>query len=632
MPKPVAPLAVFSLAVASLADAFLAAAFLTAARGFALLVAVLLAAAPATAQLGGLQVEIRRPATDLVIPNQQRSVEVGGRAEIQGGVRNLDLFLVLDTSKSLRKTDPENARSAGAVGLVKSLLWTDARIGVVDFDKNGKLISPLTSDRNVVMKEIRELDQNGKTDVAKGIQTALEGFQQGGRPGSVRVMLLFTDGRVAEEAAREAMESARSQGVLISTLLLGSNEKGAAILSEIAEGTGGSFVAVKDPSDLPDAFLSLRTGVQRVELQVNDADPVFARLTAEGFSAELPLAEGSNRIVARARSIDGQENEHEITVRVRAPGCAEVAVRAEHDGKPALSVSKRAVEIVVDASGSMWAQMGGRTKIEIAKQILDDALGWLPPDLNLSLRAYGHQSDRREQNCEDSELLVPPGSGNRDAIRSAIAGLTPQGQTPIGYSLAQVSDDFGGFQGERAVVLVTDGLESCDGDATAEARALQEDGPVPVHVIGFGLGGKGEDLTSLRAIADASGGRFITAGSAAELKQALSTSVGTPFRVRQQPADAADHAQADGKKAEASGPIVARGTLGSGERIRLPAGNYLLQLDSTPAFELPFAVSAETSLDLVLSRRGDAVSHARNEQPIGYVACEEALGGDVEAR
>lgn len=570
----------------------------------------------AFAQMGGFQLEIRRPASEWVVSDGQSAIEIEGRAAVVGGVRKLDLFLVLDTSKSLRRTDPLDHRSAGAIGLVKSLYWSDTRIGVVDFDRKAKLVSPLTGDRSVVMKAIRGLDQEGSTDLGEGIRTALQGFEEAGRPGSSRVMLVFTDGRSKKKAVRKAMAEARKQGVSISTLLFGSDDHGESVLRELAEGTGGSFVAVTDPARLPDAFLGLHTtGIERVELRVNGSDPIAARLTGGIFSADVPLELGENQIVATATSVDGREKEETVSVTLRSPGCAELEVRAESGGRPALSISNRAVEIVVDASGSMWGQMDGRTKIGIAKEILEGALDWLPPDLNLSLRAYGHQHDRTERNCEDTQLLVSPGSGNRAEIRSAIAGLRPKGQTPLGYSLAQISADMEGFVGERAVVLVTDGLESCGGDAPAEARSLQVGGTVPVHVIGFGLAGRAdEDLASLRAIADASGGRFLTASSAAELRRALSTTVGTSYKVW---------------RGDVS---VAQGTLGGEDRIQLPSGDYRVQLDSTPPHGLPVTLSSQENLRVVLRRDGAEVVHTASREPTEYTACEMAGGLSTESR
>lgn len=569
--------------------------------------AVIAGASSPRADLGAsdLQVEIQEPAPDLVVPSQQRSLDVRGSASIPAGVGMLDLFLVMDTSKSLRRTDPDDHRIAGAVGLVKLLLWTNTHIGVVDFDKEAELVSPLTGDRTAVMKALRALDQQGKTDLARGIRTALEGFRQGGRPGALRLMLVFTDGRSSQDAVREAMVEARDQGVSISTLMLGSDESGESMLRELADATGGSFVAVRDPAELPDAFRSLRTGVQSVSLQVNDGEPVAAELAGTRFHAQLPLEPGDNRIVARATAVDGRQLETLRTVTVRAPGCAELLVRAERNGRPALSLSDRTVEIVVDASGSMWGRIGGRTKIEIARQTLEDALADLPPDLRLSLRAYGHQHDREENDCQDTELLVAPDTGNRDEIRRAIAELQPRGQTPLGYALSQVAADFGSFAGERAVVLVTDGLESCGGDAPAEARALQAQGSVPVHVIGFGLSGSGdEDLASLRAIADASGGRFLTAGSADELRRALGTTVGTPFRILR------------------GEDRVASGTIGAEEALRLAPGDYRLVLDGTPPRESALRVPGEQRTTLLLSRDGAEVRQRATGVPIEYSSCE----------
>ena len=146
---------------------------------------------------------------------------------------------------------------------------------------------------------------------------------------------------------------------------------------------------------------------------------------------------------------------------VREPGCAELQVEARRDGIPALSVSNRAVEIVIDASRSMWGRMQGRPKMSIAKETMDAALEWLPEDLELSLRAYGNANPSEQHDCRDSELLVGLARNNRDRIREAIAGLRPNGQTPIAFALEQIAADFSDYRGERAVILVPDGIESC---------------------------------------------------------------------------------------------------------------------------------------------------------------------------
>jgi hypothetical protein len=254
----------------------------------------------------------------------------------------------------------------------------------------------------------------------------------------------------------------------------------------------------------------------------------------------------------------------------------------------------------------MWGRIGGRAKISIAREILDGALDWLPSDLMLALRVYGHEHAREARDCRDSRLLVPFAPDNRGLIREAISGFQPRGQTPIAYSLEQISGDFGPLRGERAVVLVTDGLESCGGDPVAAARALRARG-IPVHVIGFGLGGGDEDTESLRAIADVSGGIFVAAHSAEELRQALEVTVGTAFRVLRE------------------GRVVASGTLGAGERIALPGGSYQVRLESDPPYEVALALAPEESVTLLLKRERGAVFQATRRARAEGIACEPEL-------
>ena len=670
----------------------------------------LAATAGAAAEPGELRIEIDRPTPDLQLESWETSAEVEGGASIFGGVKYLDLFLVLDTSKSLQRTDPKDHRVAGAAGLVRALpRKSNIRIGLVDFDRNAELVTPLTPDREAVIRSLKSLDQTGATDLAEGIETALAGFAENARPDSSRVMLLFTDGKSNEKDARRAMERARAVGVAIHTLQLGSDDDGADILREIAMGTGGSFTRVRDPSQLPEAFANLRTtGIESVTLRVNGSAPQPTKLAGGRFLGRVPLSVGENRIVATATALDGRTRDRTVTiivsgpldvaietpadgrlyedtrseetvtgsvssfsnpspellarnpdrgvrsvvlsvngsppfattvhdgrfegrvmlregenrivatatshdgrtaedlvrVNVRPPGCAELAVVGERDGEPAFSISDRVVELVFDASNSMWAQIDGRAKMAIGKEILTDALDWLPGDLSLALRVYGHQHPREQRNCRDSELMVPAGTGNRDRIRQAIDGFRPRGQTPLGYSLEQIQADLSGFSGERAVVLVTDGIESCGGDPVAAARSLRETSDTPVHVIGFGLGSADEsDLAGLRDIADASGGRFLTARDARELREAISATVGTSFRVSR------------------AGETVASGTLGTDDVVRLSGGEYVVELDSSPSRRVPVTLASEQSITLTLARDGDAFHHRTQRVPAAYSRC-----------
>ncbi|MEE8509375.1 MAG: vWA domain-containing protein [Myxococcota bacterium] len=365
----------------------------------------MLAAAVVVAPFGAageLRVEIHTPAAGRVLPTVQTSIEVTGGTSAFGGARTLDLFLVLDTSRSLRRTDPEDFRSVGAIGLVRTLSATDTQIGVVDLDKRAILLSPLTSDREAVVAVLQKLDRSGGTDLAAGIRAALAGFESNGRPDSSRVLLVFTDGRTRGDDTRRAMEEARGRGVAIHTVALGTDRENREVLAEVAAVTGGSFVGVTDPSELPEAFANLRfTGVERVTLHANDSEPIDATMTGGQFTGWVPLQPGRNWIVATARSLAGETREQAVEVHVPAiaietpgdgavmtggpkesevaeaevapvdgspaesidpltappSGCGELAVVAESDGKPTVGTPFRVLrgEVPV-ALGALGAQ------------------------------------------------------------------------------------------------------------------------------------------------------------------------------------------------------------------------------------------------------------------------------------
>ncbi|MHC4227282.1 MAG: VWA domain-containing protein [Planctomycetota bacterium] len=555
---------------------------------------------------GELQIEIQSPSADFSAVDRETSVEVEGFASAIGGVRYLDMMFVMDTSSSLRSTDPKDFRSAGAIGLVENLSpKSDIKVGVVSFDNKVDFVQPLTSERDEVVQALRDLPRSGSTNLAAGILAALAELVQNGRPDASRVMMLFTDGKSNRSKALGAMQEAQNYGVAIQTLLLGSSKTGASILDEIAQGTGGSFVQVTDPTMLPQAFLNLRTtGVDSVTLSVNGSGPVNAKLAGGTFTGDVPLEVGENRIVALATSLDGQTKESVVTVNVQDASCAALDVVAIKDGRSVLSLSDRSVEIVVDASRSMWGRMDGEPKMVVAKEILEDVSYWFPEDLDLALRAYGSTSPSDNVDCADSTLLVPFGDENREPIRAAIAGLRPLGQTPIAYALNQAARDFGALQSDRAVVLVTDGIESCGGDPIQAARELREQGII-VHLIGFGLGNVAdEDAASLRAVANASGGRYVTAGSAEELKEALAQTVATSFSVFKGSTE------------------VANGSLGSNEPLFLPEGDYRVQLDSSPPQNIRISLAARDRVTLTLQKLGGAVSHFERRDRIQYRSCE----------
>ncbi len=152
---------------------------------------------------------------------------------------------------------------------------------------------------------------------------------------------------------------------------------------------------------------------------------------------------------------------------------------------------KTRILFVLDASGSMYAKMGKDNRITVAKRLLTrmvDSLQYTG-ELELALRVYGHQSQKTERNCKDTKLEVPFSRNNHQAIKDNIRDLRPKGTTLIAYSLQEAAYDFPKATGVRnIIILITDGIEECDGDPCAVSLALQKQGVVlRPFVIGLGL-------------------------------------------------------------------------------------------------------------------------------------------------
>ncbi len=181
------------------------------------------------------------------------------------------------------------------------------------------------------------------------------------------------------------------------------------------------------------------------------------------------------------------------------------------------------VMVVFDGSNSMWGQIDGTAKIEIARGVMDNLLGEWVEERNVGLMAYGH---RRRGDCSDIEMLVQPGAQSRQSILDQINGITPRGRTPLTDAVEQAARALSYEDQPATVVLISDGLESCERDPCALAEALEKGGVgFTAHVVGFGLTDDA-DASSLACIAENTGGQYITAGNADELGAALST-VGT---------------------------------------------------------------------------------------------------------
>ena len=173
--------------------------------------------------------------------------------------------------------------------------------------------------------------------------------------------------------------------------------------------------------------------------------------------------------------------------------------------------------IVLDASGSMWGQIDGRPKLEIAREALGEVLGELPEGSEVGLMAYGH---REKGSCEDIELLVAPGPGTGPAIAKAANALQFKGKTPLSEAVRRAAAELRSTEEKATVILITDGIETCNADPCALGTELEQSGvDFTAHVVGFGL--SEDEGAQVACLAKATGGLYLAASDLQSLSDAL---------------------------------------------------------------------------------------------------------------
>lgn len=189
-------------------------------------------------------------------------------------------------------------------------------------------------------------------------------------------------------------------------------------------------------------------------------------------------------------------------------------------GAPAaLAGSSDGVSILIlDASGSMWGQLAdGKSKIEVAREVMADFFARRDAKEPLGVIAYGH---RQRGDCLDIEVVAVPGIYDAAALSGHLAKVSPRGMTPISESLRIAAHQIPATAERADIILVTDGLETCDADPCAMAAELAAQGvSIRAHVVGFGL--TTEQANAMRCVAETTGGLLLTPQSGSELSDAL---------------------------------------------------------------------------------------------------------------
>jgi hypothetical protein len=263
-----------------------------------------------------------------------------------------------------------------------------------------------------------------------------------------------------------------------------------------------------------------------------------------------------------------------------APGRLEVLLPT---GTSAAIPGGSAVELILDASGSMLKRLDGKRRIDIAKNVLIDVVrNQLPEGTPLALRVFGH---READSCRtDLEQSLAPLDAQATATRIQAIEAKNLAKTPIADSLAMVANDLAAVTGQRIVILLTDGEETCGGNPSEVIANLKASGiDVRVNIVGFAIDDANLAQT-FRLWAELGDGSYFDADGADKLARSMTEALRVPF----------DAIGADGQ-------VSGSGLVG-GDAIVLPAGTYRVQTrENPPRTVAEVVISPEEKRTITLS-------------------------------
>jgi von Willebrand factor type A domain len=217
-----------------------------------------------------------------------------------------------------------------------------------------------------------------------------------------------------------------------------------------------------------------------------------------------------------------------------------------------------AVEVIFDASGSMLQKVSGnQTRMDAARATLTRLVReTIPAGVPFALRVFGKDVD----SCR-SDLEMPLAPLDQAAAAQRIAAIVAKNnaRTAIGASLDQAQSDLAGAKGERLLVLITDGEETCGGDPLAAIEKLKGAGTnVTLNIVGFAID-DAKLRTAFKQWSELGGGAYFDGRDAASLDAGVQAAFRPAFDVL-----------------DASGRTVARGMVG-GDALELMPGKHTVR-------------------------------------------------------
>jgi hypothetical protein len=292
-----------------------------------------------------------------------------------------------------------------------------------------------------------------------------------------------------------------------------------------------------------------------------------ARLYPDALHGAEAMALLMERCADPTADLDGYATCQSLAVALE-PGLLAVVTRGGDLGSVVVGPDI-GVEIILDTSGSMRKKLDGRPRIDIAREALVALVSEdLPEGVPVALRTFGGAGKGKKARC-DTRLtlsLAPLDVATTVKLIGTLKAAKTT-KTPLAAALIAVADDLATVTGQRTIVLITDGAETCKGDPKAAIGALRASGlDVHVNIVGFAL--EDESLKEkMAAWAELGGGSYFDVAGAEALIESVVAAVKSPYRVY-----------------GPSGEVIAGGTV-DGDPVALDPGTYRVEVLTEPLIQ-----------------------------------------------
>ncbi len=170
--------------------------------------------------------------------------------------------------------------------------------------------------------------------------------------------------------------------------------------------------------------------------------------------------------------------------------------------------------VIVDGSGSMWANLGQdrASKIDLVRAALRQSLTPLGPQSRIGLMSFGPR-------CSDAEVVSPPDAGPGERLMPSVDKFNPRGKGPVALAIREAAKQVPAGTA-ASIILLHDGPDNCQQDPCAAAAEVAKANPkLVIDIISIGL--EKADAQRMACVAKTTKGQMYEVRDASTLNAAV---------------------------------------------------------------------------------------------------------------